>query len=179
MANDLFDNKILCNECNKEMKKVLISKNGFNLRAAKCEKCGETIIHPQDKIEYENFVRLKQKEYDVKMRMVGNSYTVSIPREIVDFMQEQEEKMNSMVRLCFEDFGKISMRFNPEDENEIKTNENHKSRIVKAKEVQVIKNGKPVYHARQFFDSKHPENNHTRIFKSKNAENQESEENDN
>jgi len=164
--NDLFDNKILCNECGKEMKKVLISKNGFNLRAVKCDKCGKIIIHPQDKTEYEDFIRLKQKEYDVKMRMVGNSYTVSIPREIVDFMQDQEEKMNNMVRLCFEDFGKISMQFNPDET----CDKNIKSRVVKAKEVRVMKNGKPVYSSRQFYDSANPKNNHTKIFKAKNTE---------
>jgi hypothetical protein len=169
---DLFNNKILCNGCGKEMKKVLISKTGFNLRAAKCEKCSQVIIHPQDKVEYDEFIRLKQKEYDVKMRMVGNSYTVSIPREIVDFMHEQEKKMDNMVRLCFEDFGRISMKFNPEEDENSINNENqiNKSRVVKAQEVRVVKNGKPVYHARKFFDSKHPEHNHTRIFKAKNAE---------
>jgi len=171
---DLFDNKILCNQCEKEMKKVLISKNGFNLRAAKCEKCGETIIHPQDKVEYEEFIKLKQKEYDVKMRMVGNSYTVSIPREIVDFMHDQEKQMNDMVRLCFEDFGRVSMRFNPEESEE--EYKNAKSRVVKAREVRVIKNGKPVYHAKQFFDSANPNQNHTRVFKEKNLEKQEVEE---
>ena len=36
---DIFDNKILCNECEKVMKPELISKNGFNLRVVKCEKC--------------------------------------------------------------------------------------------------------------------------------------------
>jgi hypothetical protein len=48
------------------------------------------------------------------MRFVGNSYAVSIPREIVNFMKEQEKIMNNMVRLCFEDFGKLSLDFDPE-----------------------------------------------------------------
>lgn len=161
---DLFDNKILCNECGREMKKLLISKNGFNLRAARCDKCGETILHPQDKIEYENFVRLKQKEFNVKMRMVGNSYAVSIPREIVDFMHEQEENMNNMVRLCFEDFGKISMKFNNEED------ENVKARVLKSREVRVVRNGKPIYHSQQVYDSTNPKNNHTRVFKEKDME---------
>jgi hypothetical protein len=140
------------------MKPTLIGRNGFNLRAVKCDSCGKSILHPEDKKEYEEFMRLKQKEFNVKMRMVGNSYAVSIPREIVDFMQEQESIMNNMVRLCFEEAGKIRLDF---DAN------NEKSRVVSAEEVKVMKNGKPVYHVKKVSDSAHPENNKTQVFKSK------------
>ncbi len=56
------------------------------------------------------------------MRLVGNSYAVSIPKEIVSFMREQEKIMNDMVRLCFEDMGKLSLNFREitEKEKEIK-----------------------------------------------------------
>jgi len=145
------------------MKPVLMSKNGFNLRAVKCENCGKSIIHPEDKNEYEEFIRLKQKEYNVKMRMVGNSYAVSIPREIVDFMQEQESAMNNMVKLCFEEAGKISLDFDSNTEEQ-------KPRILKSEEVQVVKNGKQVYHVRKISDSANPEKNKTKIFKSKKGE---------
>ena len=154
---DIFDNTIICKKCNKAMKPSLISKNGFNLRAIRCEKCGETIVHPTDKREYEEFMRLKEKEYNVKMRMVGNSYAVSIPREIVDFMRDQESMIDDMVKLNFEKAGRLSLMFNtPEEEN--------KSRAVSVKEVKIIKNGK-VYHARQVSDSAHPEKNKTQIIK--------------
>lgn len=159
---DIFDNKILCNECEKVMKPVLISKNGFNLRAVKCERCSETLFHPADKKEYEEFMALKQKEFNVKMRMVGNSYAVSIPREIVDFMQEQENIMNNMVRLCFEEAGRISMNFNTDEKN---------SRVIKAREIKVIKNNKPIYHVKQVSDSADPKNNQTKVFKSEDTEN--------
>ena len=165
---DLFNNRILCNECGKVMKPVLVSKNGFNLRAVRCDNCKETIFHPSDKQEYEEFIALKQKEFNVKMRMVGNSYAVSIPKEIVDFIQEQENVMDSMVRLCFEEAGRISMNFNTENEEQNENeNQQKNSRIVRAREIKVIKNNKPVYHARQFADSANPKNNHTRIFKAK------------
>jgi hypothetical protein len=51
------------------------------------------------------------------MRLVGNSYAVSIPKEIVSFMRAQEEIMNDMVRLCFEDLNKLSLSFEKEKEN--------------------------------------------------------------
>ncbi len=162
---DIFDNTIICNGCNKPMKHSLISKNGFNLRCVLCENCGEVIVHPDDKIEYENFMKLKEKDFNVKMRMVGNSYAVSIPREIVDFMKVQEKTFDDMVKLSLDQLGKVSLLFNshcPE--------ENSKQRFVSAKEIRVIKNGKPVLHARKFSDSAHPERNQSKVFKAKGVE---------
>lgn len=108
---DIFDNTILCRKCNSKMKSARISKNGFVFRAMICPKCKEKLIHPVDEQEYNRFINLKNKEFKVKMRLVGNSYTVSIPREIVSFMNQQERIMDEMVRLCFEDVGRLSLNF--------------------------------------------------------------------
>jgi len=108
---DIFDNTILCKKCNTRMKKIKITKNGFFLRAMICPKCNEKLIHPIDEQEYHKFINLKNKEFRVKMRLVGNSYTVSIPKQIVSFMSEQEKIMNKMVRLCFEEMGRLSLNF--------------------------------------------------------------------
>jgi uncharacterized paraquat-inducible protein A len=111
MTKDIFENTILCDKCSTKMQKTNISKNGFTFRAMICPKCSAKIIHPLDEQEYNKFVNLKNKEFRVKMRLVGNSYAVSIPKEIVSFMREQEKIMDEMVRLCFEDFGKVSLNF--------------------------------------------------------------------
>jgi hypothetical protein len=153
---DIFSHKILCNECGKALQKAEVCRNGFVLRALKCPNGHETIIHPEDKVDYEEFMKLKQKEYEVKMRMVGNSYAVSIPREIVDFMREQERMINDMVRLSFEDAGRLRLLFNTPD--------NENSRVIKSREVKLIKDGK-VVHAREFSDSAHPERNKSEIIK--------------
>ena len=108
---DIFNNKILCGKCDVKMKPDDIEKNGFVLRAVVCPKCKARIIHPKDEQEYNNFINLKKKQFNVKMRFVGNSYAVSIPKEIVRFMQEQEKIMDEMVRLSFEEFGRISLNF--------------------------------------------------------------------
>ena len=118
MTTDIFDNTILCKKCNSKMQKVQIARKGFLFRAMICPKCNEKIIHPADEAEYDKFVNLKNKEFHVKMRLVGNSYAVSIPKEIVSFMREQEKIMNNMVRLCFEDMGKLSLDFNKLEEKE-------------------------------------------------------------
>ena len=138
------------------MKNNLICKNGFNLRIKQCDKCDEKIVHPTDLKEYEEFMRLKKKDFEVKMRMVGNSYAVSIPREIVDFMEEHERMINNMVKLSFDDFGKLSLMFNTHENNE-------DSHVVSSKEVKIMKNGKEVLHAKKFTDSKNPSRNKTFI----------------
>jgi hypothetical protein len=109
--SDIFDNVILCKNCHKKMLLVPVEKNGFKLRAIKCENCKNQILHPEDLKEYEEFQSLKKKNFKVKLRYVGNSYAVSIPREIIDFMNEQEKQMNEMVNLCMEEFGRLSLDF--------------------------------------------------------------------
>ncbi|MDE1849048.1 MAG: hypothetical protein KGH55_03385 [Nanoarchaeota archaeon] len=157
---DVFDNTILCSKCNTEMKKVSIAKNGFLLRAVVCPKCNDRIFHPHDMEEYSKFMDLKNKEFNVKMRMVGNSYAVSIPKEIVSFMNNQRKMMNEMVKLCFEDMGRVSLNF----ENSM---HREKGRVVGAREVQIIKNGKPILHVKQFADSANPKNNKTEVLRGK------------
>ncbi len=172
--SDIFENAILCKKCNRVMKPTLISKNGFNLRTIRCEKCNEIIVHPTDKAEYDEFIRLKNKEFEVKMRMVGNSYSVSIPREIVDFMHESEKMMDNMVKLCFNNANQLSLMFNtPENaENE----NNNRQRTVSSKEVRIIRNNKPVMHVKQVYDSANPQNNRTiRIIKNSKSEKEQEE----
>jgi NhaP-type Na+/H+ and K+/H+ antiporter len=148
---------------------MLIVKNGFQLRALQCPKCQEKIVHPSDLEEYKKFSELKNKQFDVKLRMVGNSYAVSIPREIVDFMHEQEDMVDSMVRLCFQDAKRLSLMFGDEENQE----KNENSRVIKSREVKVIKNNKPVLHAKQFYDSAHPERSQSKIFKANKLEEEE------
>jgi len=109
--SDIFDNTILCKKCNTRMENTEIIKNGFLLRFVVCPDCKEKLVHPVDEQEYNKFINLKNKEFRVKMRLVGNSYTVSIPKEIVSFIREQERMMDDMVRLCFEEAGRLSLNF--------------------------------------------------------------------
>ncbi len=113
---DIFDNTILCKDCKKEMEPSKIEKSGFILRIVKCPKCNSIIVHPNDEVEYRNFIKLKNKTFRVKMRIVGNSYAVSIPKEIVHFIRVQERMIDDMVRLCFNDARKLSLMFGDENE---------------------------------------------------------------
>ena len=160
---DIFDNKILCNKCNSKMQRKDIEKDCFVLRTVVCPNCQSKIIHPSDEAEYGKFINLRNKEFMVKMRLVGNSYAVSIPKEIVSFIREQEtfDELDQMVRLCFQDFKRLSLSFGslePNMENHGKGSERN-SRIIKAREVKIVRNNKPVLHSREVYDSANPERN--------------------
>jgi DNA-directed RNA polymerase subunit RPC12/RpoP len=92
-------------------KNQISQKMDFIFRAVICPKCNHRIIHPLDEQDYNKFINLKNKEFKVKMRLIGNSFAVSIPKEIVSFIKAQENIMDEMVRLCFEDMRKLSLNF--------------------------------------------------------------------
>ena len=56
-------------------------------------------------------IRIKEKEFRVKLRMVGNSYTISIPKEIINFQEEMQEEMEESIRMCLEEPEKLSIFF--------------------------------------------------------------------
>ncbi|MBI5803737.1 hypothetical protein HY450_00670 [Candidatus Pacearchaeota archaeon] len=119
---DIFDAKISCKECDKTMMPTFVEKSGLKLRAVECPSCKARIVHPSDLNKLNQYKNLKRKTYSVKLRVVGNSHAVSIPKEIVDFINDSSSRMkshmNDMVSLCFEDFGKLSLNFLDEKERE-------------------------------------------------------------
>jgi|SRR3989344_1644383 len=108
---DIFNTKIICNQCNHETEDSLIIKEGFKLRAKKCPHCSKTWYHPADMEEQKRFQRLRNKTYQVKLRMVGNSYTISIPKEIIDFHEEFQKDINTLLSLTLEEPEKLSIFF--------------------------------------------------------------------
>ena len=115
---DIFNETIMCKDCRTEMKQAIVSKQGFELRAVQCPKCKKQIVHPADVNGLENYKNLKGKTYNVKLRLIGNSHAISIPKEIVEFMRHQEKMMDDMVHLCFEDVHRLSLNFGGEQEQE-------------------------------------------------------------
>ncbi len=102
---------ILCNNCNKKAVKSTIIKNNFQLRSWKCPKCNEEWVHPLDLEAYNRFINMRQKQYAVKLRLVGNSYTVSIPKEIIDFQENIFEEMDNLIKMSLESPEKLSLFF--------------------------------------------------------------------
>ena len=119
---DIFEATILCRNDGIKMKPTIINRNGLELRAVECPKCHDKIIHPADLNAQENFKDLRDKKFNVKLRMVGNSHAISIPKEIIDFMNERHRDMRSdmddMVRLWFDDFDTLKLSFFDENNEE-------------------------------------------------------------
>ena len=107
---DIFENKIVCKNCNKETKKVVSIKDGFKLRALQCPKCKKVWYHPLDIKAFNDFKKMRNKEFRVKLRMVGNSFCVSIPREIIEF-EDLERAVNQMIYMSLEEPRKLSLFF--------------------------------------------------------------------
>lgn len=125
---DLAESSIFCEKCSRKAQKGEIVKEGFRIRIWQCPECKEIWYHPLDLNEYEQFQKLRNREFQVKLRMVGNSWAVSIPREIIDFQQEVEtemkrqmERMEKIVRLCMDEPGKLSLFFNEKEAKKEKT----------------------------------------------------------
>lgn len=112
--SDIFDAKVHCNQCNKQTEKTIVIKDGYKLRALHCRNCNKHWYHPLDVEEQKRFQQLRNKQFQVKLRMVGNSYTISIPREIISFREEclRDRDINKMLFLALENPEKLSIFFN-------------------------------------------------------------------
>ncbi|MEI6731070.1 MAG: hypothetical protein WCK90_00160 [archaeon] len=137
---DIFDATILCKKCNVKMKPGIVNRGGFELRAVVCSKCGDKIIHPADLNSSEQMKDLKDKRFEVKLRTVGNSHAISIPKEIVDFMTERhrdmKQQMDEMVSLAFEDFDTLRLSFGEDmfDEDEDEERNERKDNVQETRE---------------------------------------------
>ena len=108
---DIFETTIVCEDCDSKTEKVLTEKEGFRIRAWRCKGCQKVWPHPLDMQEYENFQKLRSKQFQVKLRLVGNSYTISIPREIIEFEEDMRREIDDMIRLSLDSPEKISIYF--------------------------------------------------------------------
>ncbi len=111
---DIFDATILCDQCDRKTTKKINIKDGFQLRSWVCEHCKNEWVHPGDLQEYRNFKQLHNKTFQVKLRYVGNSYAVSIPREIIEFEEDMQKEFGKVLRMMLEEPGKLSIFFSSE-----------------------------------------------------------------
>jgi hypothetical protein len=111
---DIFNANVVCNKCNTQTKKKLLEKEGFTIRFFECPKCNEKWYHPTDMKEYQEFRKLKDRIFKVKLRMVGNSFSVTIPKEIINFEEkflQMEKEMDNMINLCLDTPNRLSLHF--------------------------------------------------------------------
>ncbi len=109
--SDIYNTTILCEDCNKKTVKNFILKDGYKIRTWECTTCHKRWFHPSDINEYNNFEKIKHKEFKVKLRFVGNSYAVSIPREIINFQEEISKEIDKILYMSLEEPEKLSIFF--------------------------------------------------------------------
>ncbi|MBI4448137.1 hypothetical protein HY643_04095 [Candidatus Woesearchaeota archaeon] len=107
---EIFETTIICDNCKKPTERKIIQKDGFNIRSWHCPTCHKYWHHPLDLQEYKSFQQLKERTYQLKIRQVGNSWTVSIPKEIIAF-EEIETRINKMIKMSLEEPGKLTIFF--------------------------------------------------------------------
>ena len=108
---DAFENDILCRACNKKTVKGHIVRNDFKIRTWECKKCGKIWHHPLDTNEYLKFNKLRQKHFKVKLRRVGNSFSATIPNEIIDFEGIKSE--GKLIDMQLESANKVALNLKP------------------------------------------------------------------
>ncbi|MFH1456464.1 MAG: hypothetical protein ABIF40_05970 [archaeon] len=105
---EIYDTVLLCDKCTDPTQKSYVVKDGIKIRTWHCIKCNKKWHHPTDLEDYHRFKEIKMKDFEVKLRPVGNSWTVSIPKEIINF---QEVTRTKIVHLSLNEPGKIVLRF--------------------------------------------------------------------
>ena len=108
---DVYENDILCKSCNKKTVKNEMVRDGFKIRTWECKKCGKIWHHPLDMNEYLKFNKLKQKHFKIKLRRVGNSFSATIPNEIIEFRRVGDK--GEMIDLQLEKVNKVALNLNP------------------------------------------------------------------
>mgnify|MGYP001607940758 FL=1 len=106
---DIYDTILICDNCNKQTEKSYVERDGFKIRTWSCPNCDKEWNHPSDMEEYKKFNQIKDKDFTVKLRQVGNSYAVSIPKEIIQFTEVTKE--GRLVRMSMEGPEKVSISF--------------------------------------------------------------------
>ncbi len=105
---DLAETSIVCKKCRKETTQGYTTRDGVKIRIWQCSGCHEAWYHPGDMEEYKQFLALKKREFEVKLRQVGNSWAVSIPKEIIRF---EAVEHTEVIRMSLDEPGKIVLSF--------------------------------------------------------------------
>lgn len=88
--NTLEKVKVKCH-CGGDTKRTVIRWKNFPVRAWKCKKCGEEILHPLDAQKALELAKaIKRGDLTVKVRKVGRSLTMTIPKKLAELFNLRE-----------------------------------------------------------------------------------------
>lgn len=108
---DAYENDILCKTCNRKTVKGSMIRDDFKIRTWECIKCDKIWHHPLDMNEYLKFNKLKQKHFKIKLRRVGNSFSATIPYEIIEFKGVKDK--GNIIDVQLEKVNKVALNLNP------------------------------------------------------------------
>lgn len=106
---DIWEESLVCTKCNKKTEKLVLNRDNFDIRVWKCKDCKKTWPHPLDDKKFSEWKDIKDQEFKVKIREVGNSAVVSIPSEISSF---KELKMGEDAVWKFKSGDELVLKFN-------------------------------------------------------------------
>ena len=84
MKRDIWEAEHLCQNDNCKMGKAKVVVERMSVRAWKCPKCNETVLHPEDAQKMLVFNKLRHG-IPVKVGKLGEALMVRIPKEFAQF----------------------------------------------------------------------------------------------
>ena len=84
MKRDLWEAEHHCTICNGQMKRDFMQMEGMKVRAWKCIKCEEIVLHPEDAQKMLVFNKMK-RGIPVKVGTLGESLIIRFPKEVAEF----------------------------------------------------------------------------------------------
>ena len=105
MEHNLWEAEHKCLNCNKIMEKKELIIEGVKVRGWECNKCNETVLHPEDAQKMFIFNKLK-RGLKVKIGELGQSLIIRFPKEAADFYKITKGKD---IILKAEDMKKIEL----------------------------------------------------------------------
>ena len=71
-------------ECGGMAGKSTVNYKGYEVRGWTCKKCKKEYIHPEDSLKISKLEALKKNGIKVKVRTVGQSLVITLPKELVE-----------------------------------------------------------------------------------------------
>ena len=80
------DDSLKCYRCGQWARPAKLRIDGHEIRGWKCD-CGEEYLHPDDAERLLLMNKAKREKMQTKVSKIGNSYSVRIPKAIVDALK--------------------------------------------------------------------------------------------
>ena len=95
-------------ECGGMASRSTVKYKDYKLRGWVCKKCKKEYIHPEDSLKISKLVALKKSRVKVKIRTVGQSLVITLPKKIAELYDLQK---GESVELSPETLKKIEIEF--------------------------------------------------------------------